>query len=233
MPTLDLFSRKIEGETPRPKRATHNAICLVVSGEGRSTSASRPSSGRGTTSSPCRTGPGRATRRAASAELFVVTDRAIYERLDLCGKSWGRRHWRFGASRTSLPDRRGRFIDDLALPGTLHCALVRRRMRMPGSSRIASRLADARRRDGRDMEALDGVGPMRAGWQLPGRWRPPRWALARECAPRRRAGRRGSRREQAATRRTRPSRSGRLRVPDDTWRADLLPVDARRRRAGR
>jgi gentisate 1,2-dioxygenase len=86
MPTLDLFFKRIEGTTRR-SRGTFNAICLVVSGEGRSTIgeqrfdwtkhdvftvphwtwASHEASGG----------------KSGAAELFVVTDRAIYERLDL------------------------------------------------------------------------------------------------------------------------------------------------------
>ena len=72
----------------------------------------------------------------------------------------------------------GRFIEDLDIPGALHCAFVR------------SPHAHARVRDiqfpkelvvltGREM-AADGVGPMRAGWQLPGMIELPRWALARD-----------------------------------------------------
>ena len=32
MPTLDLFYKRVTGRT-KPWRATHNAVCLVVSGE--------------------------------------------------------------------------------------------------------------------------------------------------------------------------------------------------------
>jgi gentisate 1,2-dioxygenase len=87
MPTLDLFFKRITQKT-RPRRGTYNSICLVVSGEGRSTVgehsfhwsrhdvftvphwtwASHEAAG-------CESG--------AAAELFIVTDRAIYERLDL------------------------------------------------------------------------------------------------------------------------------------------------------
>ena len=69
----------------------------------------------------------------------------------------------------------GRFIDDLSLPGMLYCALVRSphphaRVRNVSLPRGAIAFS------GRDME----VGPMRAGWQLPGMVEPPRWALARD-----------------------------------------------------
>jgi carbon-monoxide dehydrogenase large subunit len=72
----------------------------------------------------------------------------------------------------------GRFIDDVDIPGALHCVLVRsphphariRAIRFPKELLVLT---------GRAMEK-DGVGPMRAGWQLPGMVEPPRWALARE-----------------------------------------------------
>ena len=69
----------------------------------------------------------------------------------------------------------GRFIDDLSFPGMLYCALVRSphphaRVRNVSLPRGAIAFS------GRDMD----VGPMRAGWQLPGMVEPPRWALARD-----------------------------------------------------
>jgi carbon-monoxide dehydrogenase large subunit len=72
----------------------------------------------------------------------------------------------------------GRFIDDVFLPGLLHCVLVRsehphariRKIVFPGDTLVLT---------GRDMEK-DGVGPMRAGWQIKGMVEPPRWALARD-----------------------------------------------------
>ena len=72
----------------------------------------------------------------------------------------------------------GRFIDDVDTPGALHCALVRsphpharvRAIQFPKELLVLT---------GRDMEK-DGVGPMRAGWQVPGMVEPQRWALARE-----------------------------------------------------
>jgi len=70
----------------------------------------------------------------------------------------------------------GRFIDDLAFPGELHCAFVRS---PHAHARIVSIEADVPILTGRDMES-DGIGPMRAGWQLPGMVEVPRWALARD-----------------------------------------------------
>ena len=68
MPTLDCYAARLsKGAPTRPKRTTCNVVCLVVAGEGRSHHR-RPdaSNGRSTTSSPSRTGPSRATRRAAA-----------------------------------------------------------------------------------------------------------------------------------------------------------------------
>jgi len=72
----------------------------------------------------------------------------------------------------------GRFIEDLSVPGELHCAIVRsphphariRGVRAP---------ADVLMLTGADM-ARDDVGPMRCGWALPGMVEPPRYALARD-----------------------------------------------------
>ena len=69
----------------------------------------------------------------------------------------------------------GRFIDDLTLPGMLHCAMVRS---PHAHARIKSISCPGLILTGQDMER-DGVGPMRAGWQVPGMVEPPRWALAR------------------------------------------------------
>jgi gentisate 1,2-dioxygenase len=81
MPTLDLFFSRIGGKT-RPRRVTYNAICLVVSGEGRSTLGEHAFewSRHDVFTVPHWTW---ASHEARSAELFIVTDRAIYERLDL------------------------------------------------------------------------------------------------------------------------------------------------------
>jgi len=71
----------------------------------------------------------------------------------------------------------GRFIDDLTLPGELHCVFVR-------SPHPHARVRGIRAPDGvlmltgEDM-AADGVNAMRCGWVLPGMVEPPRFALAR------------------------------------------------------
>jgi gentisate 1,2-dioxygenase len=87
MPTLDLFFSRIEGKT-RPKRGTYNAICLVVSGEGRSTIGEKSVqwSRHDVFTVPHWTW---VSHEARSAELFIVTDRAIYERLDLLREELG------------------------------------------------------------------------------------------------------------------------------------------------
>ncbi|HEX6692369.1 MAG TPA: xanthine dehydrogenase family protein molybdopterin-binding subunit [Burkholderiales bacterium] len=88
-----------------------------------------------------------------------------------------------GLSVRRVEDRRfleggGRFIADLSLPGELHCALVRS---PHAHARIRSIAlpAGVAGFTGRDM-AADGVGPMRAGWVLPGMVETPRYALARD-----------------------------------------------------
>ena len=71
----------------------------------------------------------------------------------------------------------GRFIEDLSLPGELHCAIVR-------SPHAHARILAIRAPEGvqvltgKDM-ARDRVQPMRCGWALPGMVEPPRYALAR------------------------------------------------------
>jgi len=76
----------------------------------------------------------------------------------------------------------GQFVDDLAFPEMLHCTLVRS---PHAHARVASIDAGGVRAPGivavltgKDM-AADGVGPMSAGWALPGMVELPRWALAR------------------------------------------------------
>ena len=83
MSTLDLFLKKIESRT-RPMRGTYSAICLVVSGEGRSTIGEQRFewSRHDVFTIPHWTWASHEAR-SASADLLLVTDRAIYERLDL------------------------------------------------------------------------------------------------------------------------------------------------------
>jgi len=83
MPTLDLFLNRIAGRT-KQRRTTHNAVCLVVNGEGRSTIGEHRFewSRHDVFTIPHWTWASHEARGAA-ADLFIVTDRAIYERLDL------------------------------------------------------------------------------------------------------------------------------------------------------
>jgi gentisate 1,2-dioxygenase len=83
MPTLDLYLKRIESRT-RPARGTYNAVCLVVSGEGRSTIGEQRFewSRHDVFTIPHWTWASHEAR-SASADLFIVTDRSIYERLDL------------------------------------------------------------------------------------------------------------------------------------------------------
>ena len=82
MPTLDLYFKRIDAPT-RPIRTTYNAICLVVSGEGESKVGERNFqwSRHDVFTIPHWTWASHTAR--GTAELFIVTDRAIYERLDL------------------------------------------------------------------------------------------------------------------------------------------------------
>lgn len=88
MATLDLYFKRIDGPT-RPWRATHNAICLVVSGEGESKVGERTFqwSAHDVFTIPHWTWASHTSR--GGAELFIVTDRAIYERLDLLREEFG------------------------------------------------------------------------------------------------------------------------------------------------
>jgi carbon-monoxide dehydrogenase large subunit len=78
---------------------------------------------------------------------------------------------------------RGQFVDDFAFAGMLHCALVRSphaHARIEKIDAIGAALPGVVAVfTGKDM-AADGVGPMSAGWALPGMVELPRWALARE-----------------------------------------------------
>jgi gentisate 1,2-dioxygenase len=82
MPMLDLYLQRI-GSRTRPRRATYNAVCLVVSGEGRSTVGDQRFewSRHDVFTVPHWTWASHEAR--GNADLFVVTDREIYQRLDL------------------------------------------------------------------------------------------------------------------------------------------------------
>ncbi len=85
MATLDCYASRLDrGVATRPRRVTWNAVCLVVSGEGRSTVGGETFewSRHDVFSLPHWTW---ASHQAVGgpADLFVVTDRAVHERLDL------------------------------------------------------------------------------------------------------------------------------------------------------
>ncbi|MBW8835130.1 MAG: hypothetical protein JF605_08475, partial [Burkholderia sp.] len=80
MPTLELYLKRIDKPT-RAMRTTWNAVCLVVSGEGRSTIGERifTWSRHDVFTIPHWTW----ARHEGQGDLFIVTDRALYENLDL------------------------------------------------------------------------------------------------------------------------------------------------------
>jgi gentisate 1,2-dioxygenase len=84
MPTLDCYAVRLDkGQTTRPRRGTYNAICMVVAGEGRSTVGETTFewSKHDTFTIPHWTWASHAAK--GGADLFVVSDRAAMERLDV------------------------------------------------------------------------------------------------------------------------------------------------------
>mgnify|MGYP006198163995 CR=1 FL=1 len=88
MPTMDLYLSRIRNRT-RARRGTYNAVCLVVAGEGRSTIGGRTFdwSQHDVFTIPHWTWASHEAR--GEADLFIVTDRAIYERLELLREELG------------------------------------------------------------------------------------------------------------------------------------------------
>jgi gentisate 1,2-dioxygenase len=85
MPALDCYAVRLpKGQTTRPKRTTCNMICLVVSGRGRSTVGDHTFewSQHDVFSIPHWNWASHAAA-GGEADLFIVSDRAAYERLDL------------------------------------------------------------------------------------------------------------------------------------------------------
>jgi gentisate 1,2-dioxygenase len=85
MPTLDCYAARLAGgAATRPARATWNAVVLVVSGEGRSTIGERTFewAQHDVFTVPHWTWASH-TAAGAGADLFLVTDRSVYEALDL------------------------------------------------------------------------------------------------------------------------------------------------------
>jgi gentisate 1,2-dioxygenase len=85
MPTLDCYAARLaKGATTRPTRTTWNAVVLVVSGEGRSTVGDKSFewSQHDVLTVPHWTWASH-TARGAGADLLLVTDRSVYEALEL------------------------------------------------------------------------------------------------------------------------------------------------------
>ena len=85
MPTLDCYAARLRKGTPtRAKRATYNVVCLVVAGEGRSTIGEQSFewSQHDVFTIPHWTWA-RHEARGGDADLFMVTDKSAFERLDL------------------------------------------------------------------------------------------------------------------------------------------------------
>ena len=85
MPTLDCYAQRITaGATTRPRRATYHQIFLVAAGEGRSTIGDQTFewSRHDVFTVPHWTFVSH-TAIGRDADLFLVTDRAVYEALDL------------------------------------------------------------------------------------------------------------------------------------------------------
>jgi gentisate 1,2-dioxygenase len=85
MPTLDCYAARLRKAVPtRPKRATYNVVCLVVGGEGRSTIGDKTFewSQHDVFTVPHWTFA-RHEAIGGDADLFMVTDKSAFERLDL------------------------------------------------------------------------------------------------------------------------------------------------------
>jgi gentisate 1,2-dioxygenase len=85
MPTLDCqYTRLVAGAATRARRATHNAICLVVSGEGESRVGDQTIAWQqhDVFTIPHWTFASH-TARTPEADLFIVSDRPVYDALGL------------------------------------------------------------------------------------------------------------------------------------------------------
>jgi gentisate 1,2-dioxygenase len=85
MPALDCYAMRLpKGRTTRPKRTTCNMICLVVSGSGQSAVGEHTFDwSRHDVFSIPHWSFASHTARGEDASLFIVSDRAAFERLDL------------------------------------------------------------------------------------------------------------------------------------------------------
>ena len=85
MPTLDCYAARLDkGTTTRRKRATYNVVCLVIAGEGRSSIGEETFewAQHDVFTIPHWTWA-RHEARGGDANLFMVTDKSAFERLDL------------------------------------------------------------------------------------------------------------------------------------------------------
>ena len=85
MPTLDCYAMRLpNGTATRATRTTWNTVALVVSGEGRSTVGDRTFewSQHDVFTVPHWSWASHAAR-GGDADLFLVTDRSVYEALEL------------------------------------------------------------------------------------------------------------------------------------------------------
>ena len=85
MSAMDCYMARVpKGTTTRPKRATHNTVCFVLSGEGRSTVDNQTFDW---TSGDIFSVPhwdwASHEARGGDADIFMVTDRVVYESLGL------------------------------------------------------------------------------------------------------------------------------------------------------
>ena len=85
MPTLDCYAMRVsKGVETRPKRGTYNMICLVVNGAGRSTIGDKTFEWSQfdvfTIPSWCWASH---QARSADADIFIVSDKVVFERLDI------------------------------------------------------------------------------------------------------------------------------------------------------
>ena len=85
MPTLDCYAARLtRGTATRLKRATYNVVCLIVRGEGRSHIGDKTFewSQHDVFTIPHWTWA-RHEPQNGDADLFMVTDKSAFERLDL------------------------------------------------------------------------------------------------------------------------------------------------------
>lgn len=91
MPSLDCYAARLpKGAATRAKRATYNAVCLVVAGQGRSTIGETTFdwSENDVFSIPHWTWSSHEAQ-GGDADLFIATDRALHERLDVVREELG------------------------------------------------------------------------------------------------------------------------------------------------